>query len=72
MLVSLEPIATGWVRKTVNISVSKSSQGQAEEVKPEPRAEPYQDKDQRRSSNHTSGAAVPEEARNEEDRAKPH
>ena len=41
-------------------------------MKPEPRAEPYPDKDQRRSSNHTSGAAAQEETRNEEDRAKPH
>ena len=50
----------------------KSSQGQAEVVKPELRAEPYQDKDQRRSSGHISGAAAPEETMNEEDRAKPH
>ena len=49
-----------------------SSQGQGEGRKQEPRAEHLQDKDQRRSSSHTSGAEAPEETRNEEDRAKPH
>ena len=60
VLGSREPIATGGVRNCQYITSSKSMQGQAEVVKPEPRAEPDQDKDQRRSSNHTSGAAVPE------------
>ena len=48
-----------------------SSQGQGEGMKQEPRAEPYQDKDQGRSSSHISGAVAPEETRNEEDGAKP-
>ena len=67
-----EPTATGRVRNRQYIRGSKAIQGQVEVVKPEPRAEPNQDKDQRRSSNHTSGAAAPEETRNEEDRAKTH
>ena len=72
VLGSREPIATGRVRNRQYITGSKAIQGQVEGVKPEPREEPDQDKDQRRSSNHTSGAAAPEETRNEEDRAKPH
>ena len=71
VLGSREPIATGRVRNRQYITGSKANLGQVEGVKPEPRAEPDQDKDQRRSSNHTSGAAAPEETRNEEDRAKP-
>ena len=69
---SREPIATGRVRNRQHITSSKAMQGQVEDVKPEHWAEPDQDKDQKRSSNHTSGAAAPEETRNEEDRAKPH
>ena len=72
VLGSREPIATGRVRNCQYITGGKANQGQVEGVKPEPRTEPDQDKDQRRSSNHTSGAAAPEETRNEEDRAKPH
>ena len=72
VLGSREPIATGRVRNRQYITDSKAIQGQVEVVKPKPRAEPDQNKDQRRISNHTSGAAVPEETRNEEDRAKPH
>ena len=72
VLGSREPIATGGVRKRQYITGSKAIEGQVEVVKPDPRAEPDQDKYQRRSSNHTSGAAAPEETRNEEDRAKPH
>ena len=58
VLVSREPIATGRVRNRQYITGSKSIQGQVEVVKPDPRAELDQDKDQRRSSNHTSGAAA--------------
>ena len=72
VLGSREPIATGRVRNSQYITGSKANQGQVEGVKPEPRAEPNQDKDQRQSSNHTSGAAAPDETRNEEDRAKPY
>ena len=72
VLGSREPTATGRVRNRQYIRGSKAIQGQVEVAKPEPRAEPNQDKDQRQSSNHTSGAAAPEETRNEEDRAKPH
>ena len=68
VLGSREPIATGRVRNRQYITGSKAIQGQVEDVKPDPRAEPDQDKDQRRSSNHTSGAAAPEEARNKEDK----
>ena len=72
VLGSQEPIATGRVRNRQYLTGNKAIQGQVEVVKPEPRAEPDQNKGQRLSSNHTSGAAAPEETRNEEDRAKPH
>ena len=72
VLGSREPIAKGRVSNRQYITGIKAIQGQVEVVKPEPRVEPDQDKDQRRSNNHTSGAAAPEETRNEEDRTKPH
>ena len=47
VLGSCEPIATGRVRNRQYITGSKAIQGQVEVVKPEPRVEPDQDKDQR-------------------------
>ena len=47
VLGSREPIATGRVHNCQYITGSKAIQGQVEVVKPEPRAEPDQNKDQR-------------------------